>query len=236
MTKVKILVVEDEMIIADSICNTLEKYGYELLDPEISYSDAVKSIVKNQPDLVLIDIQLSGSKSGIDLAKHIQENEQIPFIFLTSFADNATIDEVKKVKPNAYLLKPFNKEELYVSIELAIYNQLEKVSKQKNDVLFVKHKLIFVKINMNDIRYFKSDHVYVEIHTNSERMVVRNSLHEYEHQLNNNFVRVHRSYIVNKTFITSFNTSILNLGDVEIPLSKNYKDLFIAEMQKYASI
>ncbi|GAK90001.1 sigma-54-dependent transcriptional regulator [Nonlabens ulvanivorans] len=69
MEKVKIIVVEDEILIADNICDALEDLGYEVLEPAISYSEAVQRIEDEQPDIAILDIQLSGSKSGIDLAK-----------------------------------------------------------------------------------------------------------------------------------------------------------------------
>ncbi|MEM7040268.1 MAG: response regulator, partial [Bacteroidota bacterium] len=112
MRKVKILVVEDEIIIADDIADTLEDLGYEVLGPVISYSAAIPLIEEEMPDLALLDLQLSGRKSGIDLGLKINETYQFPFIFLTSNSDKATLEEAKKVEPSAYLLKPYSKEEL----------------------------------------------------------------------------------------------------------------------------
>ncbi len=223
MSKLRIAVVEDEIIIADNICLTLEDLGYEVLEPAISYSEALELIQNRRPDLVLLDIQLSGKKDGIDLAIKLKEEFNIPFIFLTSFADPLTLERAKKANPNAYLLKPFNKEELFTSIEVAIYNDQEEKKKSRKDVLFVKQKHLFIKLQMEDILFFKSDHVYVEIHTiDGERYVVRGSLNDYEEQLNQHFVRVHRSYIINKLQIKSFDLKHVNLMEASIPISKNY--------------
>jgi DNA-binding response OmpR family regulator len=90
MGKVKIVVVEDEIIIADHLCETLENLGYEVFEPAISYTEGKELIDTERPDIAILDINLSGRKDGIDLAKYIRENHDIPFIFLTSFADKAT--------------------------------------------------------------------------------------------------------------------------------------------------
>lgn len=227
MSTVRIAVVEDEMIIADNICTTLESLGYEVLEPAVSYSEALELIQSEKPDLVLLDIQLSGKKDGIELAQKLREEHSIPFIFLTSFADASTLDRAKKTTPNAYLLKPFNKEELYTSIEVAIYNDRETKKKEQHEVIFVKQKHLFIKLKMEDILFFKSDHVYVEIYTSDgERYVVRGSLNEYEEMVNNKFIRIQRSYIINTAFVKSFDSKSVNLKDHQIPISKNYLENF----------
>lgn len=96
MDKVKILVVEDEIIIADDICDILSELGYDTLEPVINYSEAIEAIEKYKPDLAILDIQLAGSKDGIDLAWKIKEDYQLPYIFLTSHADPATVERAKK--------------------------------------------------------------------------------------------------------------------------------------------
>ncbi|MGB0430024.1 MAG: response regulator, partial [Bacteroidia bacterium] len=122
MAKVKILVVEDEIVIADNICDSLDELGYEVCEPAINYTEAVELLEAEKPDIAILDIQLAGSKDGIDLAWKIKEDYDIPFIFLTSNADPRTVDRAKKLTPPAYLIKPFVKDDLYTSIELALYN------------------------------------------------------------------------------------------------------------------
>ena len=171
MSKVKVLVVEDEIIIADNICDTLENLGYETTEPAINYTEALELIETENPDIAILDIQLSGKKTGIDLAKKIKEDYNFPFIFLTSNADAATVSEAKKVMPPAYLVKPFTKEELYTSIEIALYNYSEKKGKMNDvdliikDTLFIKEKGVYIKIRFDEILYFKSSHIYIETKT-----------------------------------------------------------------------
>ncbi|MEW4923216.1 response regulator [Algibacter sp. 2305UL17-15] len=234
MDKVKILVVEDEIIIADNICDSLNDLGYEALEPAINYTEAIDVIENNYPDIAILDIQLSGKKTGIDLAKKINRDYKFPFIFLTSNSDLATINEAKKVLPNAFLVKPFSKEELFSSIEVALYNFSKKTGGVDNleviikDALFVKDKGCFTKILFDDILYVQSAHVYAEIVLKDKSThVVRVSLNDIINKLSANFVRVHRGFIVNTRYLQKINPTSLHINDTEIPIGKTYREAIL---------
>lgn len=231
MSKVKILVVEDEIIIADNICDALEDLGYEALEPAINYTEAIARIEEENPDIAILDIQLSGKKTGIDIARKIRESFNFPFIFLTSNSDEYTVSQAKEVMPPAYLVKPFSKDELYTSIEIALHNFSKKVGEVDDnnliikDSLFVKDKGFYTKIHFDDILYLKSAHVYIEIilKTN-QKMVVRTSLNDILEKLSTNFIRIHRGFIINTKYLSQITqTSVKVLGE-EIPIGKKYKD------------
>lgn len=231
MSKKRILVVEDEIIIADNICYTLEELGYEALEPAINYTEAIEIIEKEKPDLAILDIQLSGGKTGIDLAKMILEEYSFPFIFISSNADIATISEAKKARPSAYLVKPFSKEELHSSIEVAIYNFSKEAGKQVNediivkDALFLKEKGTYHKLNFDDILYLKSEHIYIEfILTNKKKVVVRGSLNEIIKKLATNFIRVHRGYIINAKYLQQLDGKSLVIEKDLIPIGNKYRE------------
>ncbi len=230
------MVVEDELIIADNICNTLQELGYEVTEPAISYTEALETIENFNPDLAMLDIQLSGSKDGIDLAWKIKEDYDIPFIFLTSNADKLTIDRVKKLAPPAYLVKPFNKDELYTSIEIALYNytKKEKISESNfaiKDALFIKQKNLFVKVKLDDILFIQSEHVYIEIITvDKKKYLIRGSLNDFMNNLTNNFIRVHRGYIVNLIHLQAITSSYIKINEHEIPIGKNYRDELLSKI------
>src|SRR4051812_22124930 len=103
MANIKVGIVEDEMIIAEGIVQALEQLGYEPTEPATSYTDALEMIEAERPDILLVDIQLSGKKDGIDLAWKIKEDYNIPFIFLTASSDPATVERAKLICPPAYL-------------------------------------------------------------------------------------------------------------------------------------
>ena len=109
MADLKIGVVEDELVIARTILTTLDELGYLHCGPSINYTEALEMLEHDKPDLLLLDIQLAGRKDGFDIAEHINERYKLPFIFLTANSDIETIDRAKKVKPHAYIVKPFTK-------------------------------------------------------------------------------------------------------------------------------
>ncbi|MDE5419104.1 response regulator [Labilibaculum sp. DW002] len=237
MSKVKILIVEDELLVAMNMADLLEDLGYEVLEPQINYEGAVECLMNDKPDIALLDIQIEGLKNGVDVARFITENSNIPFIFLTSLADPRTVEQAKIVKPNAYLVKPFNQDDLYTSIELALYNF--QASKQEeilsepplvkiHDSFFVKSNDLFHKVKYSDIVYIKSDHVYVELHTvNKKRHVLRSSMLGVLADLPQNFVRIHRSYSINIDFIESLNLGMVIVDGCKIPVGKSYAEQLI---------
>lgn len=231
MSKVKILVVEDEIIIADHICDTLDDLGYEALEPVMNYTEAIEAIETEQPDLAILDIQLSGRKTGVDIAEKIRKNYDFPFIFLTSNSDPLTVSQAKKVMPPAYLVKPFTKDELYTSIEIALYNYSKRVGEVDEeeliikDAFFIKEKNIFIKLKFEDILFIKSEHVYAEIQlVNNQKHLIRGNLNKIITKLNKKFVRVHRSYIVNLDYLQKIDQNNISVLNVNIPIGKKYKD------------
>ncbi|MCX9084460.1 MAG: response regulator [Candidatus Methanoperedens sp.] len=131
MSKKKVLIVEDEAIIAMDIKNRLEKIGYVITAMVYSGKDAIKNAGHNHPDIVLMDIMLGGGMDGIETAKQINELLDIPIIYLTAYADEKTLSRAKITKPFGYILKPFEERELHSTIEIAIYNHdLERKLKE----------------------------------------------------------------------------------------------------------
>lgn len=128
MDKVKILIVEDERLIAESIRISLEKHGYEVCGIE-SWGEKVRAAIElKSPDLVLMDIRLRGEMSGVQTASVINDVYDIPVIFLTSYSDDKTIEQAKHAFPYGYLVKPFEDRELYATIEIALFKH--KTSKE----------------------------------------------------------------------------------------------------------
>ena len=237
MDKVKILVVEDELIIADNICDALEELGYEALEPAINYTEAIARIEEEKPDIAILDIQLSGKKTGIDIARKIRESYNFPFIFLTSNSDALTVNQAKEVMPPAYLVKPFSKDEIFTSIEIALHNFSNKIGESDEskliikDSLFVKDKGFYNKIKFEDILYIKSAHVYVEfILKTKHKVVVRTSLNDILEKLNSSFIRIHRGYIINTKYLTQITQSHVKILDEEIPIGKKYKEEIIKKI------
>lgn len=235
MAVLKIGIVEDELVIARTILSTLDELGYLHCGPAINYTEAMELLDNNKPDLLLLDIQLSGKKDGIDVAQKVNELYQIPFIFLTANSDAETIDRAKKVKPHAYIVKPFGKEELFAAIEIAFSNFTGNHSGKKpeefasyhtKDFMFVKDGYVFRKIFFNDILYLESDANYVAIHLQSQKKVtIRSTLNDLVEQINQkNFFRVHRSYSVNINKIEDIFPTEISIKGAKVPIGKSYRE------------
>ncbi|MDG2448954.1 MAG: response regulator transcription factor [Saprospiraceae bacterium] len=131
MENYRILIVEDEVLIAEDIRISLNELGYDISDICYDSENAMDSIYKSRPDMVILDINIRGSKNGIEIAEIINEKYQIPFIFLTSLSDRDTLEKAKKTRPKGYLTKPFKDKDLLTTIEMAIYNHSQEMN-QKN--------------------------------------------------------------------------------------------------------
>ncbi len=122
MIKTKVLIVEDEAIVALDIKRALVKLGFEVTNMVSNYEDIFNCITDNEPDIILMDINLEGSpKDGIEIVQEIQHIRNIPILYLTAFSDNKTIERAIKTNPIGYLIKPFKREELNSTILLGLY-------------------------------------------------------------------------------------------------------------------
>ena len=239
MNRIKVLIVEDEAIIAMNISDILDDLGYETLEVASSYDEAVKLLKKEKPDIAILDVQLKGSKDGIELAEYIRDQYNIPFIFLTSNSGRATVEKAKEVNPSSFLVKPFVQDDLFTSIEIALHNyqQQKKASGNSenlliNDALFIKQKSSFLKVKLDDIKFFKSHHVYLEVHTVSgEKHLIRSSFNGISNYLPPHFFRTHRSYMVNLNLMEGIKAHSLMIGNSEVPISQRYKEELLQIIQ-----
>ena len=235
MSLLKIGIVEDELVIARTILSTLDELGYSHCGPAINYTEAMQMLEHDKPDLLLLDILLSGKKDGIDVAQKLNELYQIPFIFLTANSDAETIDRAKKVKPHAYIVKPFTKEELFAAIEIAFSNftgnhsnaSLAKASSfHAKDYMFVRDGYVFRKIYFDELLYIESDANYITLHLKLQKKVlVRSTLNDFaEHIDQKFFLRIHRSYSVNINLIDDIFPTEISIQGFKIPIGKSYKE------------
>ncbi len=235
---INILIVEDNVLIADDMQMILEDMGYNVVANVTSYEKAVIALEKNTIDLALLDIQLATEKSGIDIGKHIRDKYDIPFVFVTSNSDKETLNQAKEVKPNGYLVKPFEEKDLYTTIEITMSNfeesETKAESKKNKSVLkksiFVKDSHLYRKIIFKDILYIKSDNVYIEIYTTGKTYVVRSTLKDFLKKLpQDDFLRTSKSYIINIRHVQAMNSRDVIIDDKMIPVSKEFKPI-IQEM------
>lgn len=122
MSKGSILIVEDELWIAKDIKDCLLADNFEVCDTCISVDEALESLKVKRPDLVFIDIKLSGRRTGIELGQILREKELIPFAYLTSYADQLILEKAKETRPDGYIVKPFRSVDITTTTEIIINN------------------------------------------------------------------------------------------------------------------
>lgn len=236
----RILVVEDEFIIAEDISETLRGLGYDVVGNATNYFEAIQFLDEKTTDAVLVDINLGDKKDGIDVGSAIKEKYNLPFIFITSHADKTTVDRAKHLKPNGYLVKPFDKNDLYTSIEIAISNfnantigTLASAEPAENpeNVVFIKDGTTFVKLRHDEIWFVKSDGNYISIHTAQKKYLIRKTLKDFGATLPaDTFLQVYKSYIINLHHIQSVHSDHVIVKQQEIPIGREFKEAFLKKV------
>ena len=233
MYKVKIGIVEDDVFYSTLLQHELASMDYKVLEPCTTYHEAITMLNSDAPDLVLLDVNLTGEKGGIDVANYIRKHLNIPFIFLTGGGSKEMLDQVKQVKPSAFLVKPFKQIDLHAAIEIAMSNFqsadrshviVNEEPKTISDTIFIKEGEYFYKVKYDDIFFLQSENVYVVVHSNQKKFMVRATLNDYLKKFDPaKFVRVHQRYAVNINKIEKINSEELLINNQEIPISASYK-------------
>lgn len=227
----KILVVEDEYITQKTICNYLIEIGYEVVGTSMNANDAVEILNTKNVDFAIFDINIKGEKNGIWLGNYISENFNIPHLYLTAYSDTETIKKALETQPLGYLVKPFQKHDLFTSIEIAILNFAKnQTSKEKH--IIVKHNELYTKINFDSILFIEGDKNYLIINCENETYRYRSTITDFENLMPNYFIKTHKGFIVNSQKVKEFSTSLVLLNDFKIPISKTFKELVFNKLQE----
>jgi DNA-binding LytR/AlgR family response regulator len=241
MSKINVLVVEDESIVSKDIQYSLKKLGYNVVGAAATGEKAIELAGEKNPDIILMDIMLKGDITGIEASAEIKEKYNIPIIFLTAYADENTLSKAKVTEPYAYIIKPFKEIDLHTSIEMALYKhgkELEVLkerdmlysvveNKESTDFIFVKSKSRLIKLNTKDIYFIEALKDYVVINAASARYTIHSTMKDIEEKMpSENFLRVHRSYIVRLDKIAQIEAPNIILEDNKkiIPIGGSYKD------------
>lgn len=144
MNEFKVLIVEDEPLIAENIAVYLNNGDFVVSGIAYDDDEAKRQLQQNTPDAVLLDINLDSVDDGVTIAEHINQHYEIPFLFLTSYSDKDTLERAKKVEPWGYIVKPFNEKSLVASLQIAISNFAKRSNRNVPSLLFEKinHTLI----------------------------------------------------------------------------------------------
>jgi DNA-binding LytR/AlgR family response regulator len=240
-SETRILIVEDDMIIAANMSLQLAKLGYEVTGIESRGEEAIIHAKLNSPDIILMDVNLKGKLDGISTAKSIQAFADIPMVYITANNDEPTFERAKTTHPYAFISKPINSLILQRTIAL-VEEQLKEKRNVKgsegtaleilDDRIFIRHNGQMVKLLIDQIQCVEADRNYCNIVTTKQNYLLTTTLKVMEDKLPNNiFVRTHRSYIVNITKLDVVAESHVEINRKVIPLSKSNKELLLRHLQ-----
>ena len=209
------VIVEDEFLVADHLRKILVRQDVEVIDMVDNVESAV-DLISRSPDFFLVDIRLSNNSNGISLGEKLNKH-RIPFIYITANNEIDVIKRAASTKPQTYITKPFNERDVIAAVEV-IRGQYS--SSVFFNVLTPKGK---VEIPLNEILYFEADGSYTKIVTADQTYLKRVSLKEILDNVTIDFIRIHRSYIVNVQQITSRKANSVFIGETELNISRSYK-------------
>jgi DNA-binding LytR/AlgR family response regulator len=243
---VKILVVEDEMIIGAKISMQLTTLGYEVTAILPRGEDVLNHVKENKPDIILLDINLKGKMDGIETALLLEQHFQIPVIYLTANADETTFNRAKTTRPAAFISKPFKQLDLQRAIELTISRMVETGNGNLPDTptrneepfilsdrIFIRHKEKMIKIMISDILYIEAERNYSRIFTLSKEYILSVTLKTIEEKFPGHlFQRIHRSYFINLQHVDAVAEDHVIIAQKAIPVSESMKVNLLQHIQK----
>lgn len=212
------VIVEDEFFVAKHLKKILQKNNYEVIAMYHDGESVMENLASLKDVIFLLDIRLSTEIDGVNIALELNKRN-IPFIFITANTEEGTFKEAIITNPVAYISKPFKEMDVVAGVTLASQKLDMKISIESGKEKFL--------IDPKDVLYFKSDNVYVEVFLENKSYVLRKQLKELENDLSHHFQRCHKSFIVNMTKISRIKGYFIYLNEIEIPLSRTYRNNFI---------
>lgn len=244
-----ILIVEDEFTIAEHLRAVLEGLGHRVTAVVGRVSEALDSLRQDRPDLVLLDINLRGELDGIDLATRLRAEHHIPFVFLTSQANAATVARAKLTRPYGYLVKPFDEQDIYVALELALAAAAAEQAPAvpaapapellaaAADGLFLRDRKQMVKVKFSDLCWLEADGNYTTLYTTAGKHTTCHPLKHLEERLPRaEFVRVHKSFIVALRRISAFDSQALTVEGDQVPVGRAYQAALMGRLNLLGSM
>lgn len=237
--RINVLIVEDDPITAQDISEVLEDCGMHVVNSVASGELALESVKDSKPDVILMDVNLEGELDGIGTASKLNESDNIPLIYLTANSDKITANRAFNTHPSAFITKPFDDANIVYAIELAFNNHLKRIfeteqhATKPQDCIFLKHGDKFVKVLLSDILYIQADGSYSHVITKKEKYASSNNLNTVWKNLTlPNFIRIHRSYVINADNVTGFDVDFVYFDEQYIPYSKNNKEELLRRFKR----
>lgn len=241
----KILIVEDERLVAEGLASQLLELDYQDLHFASNYNEIPELLNSNKPDIIFMDIGLKNSKlDGIQIAEKINDSHLIPIIFISAYSDDSTLTRIKNIPFSNYLVKPCSTRQLYVTIKNAIeltQTIPDKLNHDRSECpLFASDNCFYIKSNtssyikilVDQILWVKSVRGGIEFHLLNEKTKMLTAsmasfIRQFQHPC---LIRVHRSYLINKSKVVAIQDKNLIIGNsnfnTTIPVGPNFKNIF----------
>ena len=235
MSNVRLLAIEDEPLHAEVLRMAIEEAGFILIDVVDDIAAFKRLVIATKPDFLLIDIQLGAEIDGIELAKEISDQYQIPFVFVTSQQDMDTAKRAVEVLPAAYVTKPINAASLTAAIDIAEKNLMLSTNQTKSNFFFIKTNEGLQRINPEQFDYIEAQNKQCIIYHGELKEELTIKMKDLINQLpEHSFTRIHRSYIVNFDKVDLIDPSFqyVKLGGKEIPIGRQFKSEIMQRILK----
>ncbi len=221
-----VLILEDNPITAQDLKEILEAEDIEVLKVCHSAEQALSSLDSCDPDILLVDIKLKGTMTGIEFVERISSDQPKPVIYITANSDNETVKRAIETRPASFLTKPFDEKDVIIAVELAFskFYGSENTDEVPNKHLFLKDGGKFDKVKIADINYLQAEGSYCKVYTDTKQYLLTCNLNSFHKKLDSEFVRIHRSYAINSSKITSVNSDKVFIGDDSFPVGRSHKD------------
>lgn len=237
MEVLRIVIVEDDLSFALELEMLLEELGYPLAGKTDHAEEALALILREKPDLVLMDIDLKGKLNGVEIGEALAPLS-IPILYITSQKEEFYLKARNQKGTIGYLVKPVDEITLRSAIEMAIraragmaapidQNREPEVPPLIGDHIFIRDKKRLVKIRISDIRWIRADGPYAYLSTGEHQFLLSTHLGALEEKLQGlPFARAHRSWLVNYEYVESIEEDVLSVGGQRIPVGKSYREPF----------
>lgn len=224
-----IIIVEDEALIADQLENMIMDFGFNCVGVVDTAADLFKLVDEvSAIDLILLDINLEAPIDGVDIAHTLNNKYQIPFVFITSNTDSRTLERIKLTQPAGFVIKPFTEVHVKTEIELALAKTAgSNPLKGSNDSFFIKSNQRLERVYFDDLIYVEANDNFCVLYTKHTKHIYGYPLKQAAENLapHEQFIRVHRSYIVNLQHIIQLKGKMIMLSNQkEIPFSENLRN------------
>lgn len=226
MQEIKVLIVEDEVLIAEDLKDLLLSFDVKAIEMAHSLESGIFMLKTFKPDIALLDIRMEGELDGLKIAEHINTNSNIPFIFITSHSDLETIRKIVQLKPAGYITKPFKRSDVFACINLVNTS----TAKTRNKIL-IKDGHKTAVFEWDEIDYIEGEGNYINIYAGSRKVVARQSMDSIMNELDfETYYKIHRSYIINLKKVLKFTKKEVFIGSITIPVSRTLQEDFESRM------